>query len=220
MELLRLENIRVQRGGRLVLDGLFLSLSMGEKVVVAGDNGAGKTTLVEAVMGFVPLEGGEIYFKGRKVETEQDFSALRRLVGYSFQNPDEQLFSATVDEELAFGPMNLGLSRREVEERLRKVMETFSIEHLRGRLVHELSGGEKRILSIACVATMEPELFILDEPSLGLDRKRFGQLVSFLQSTNTAVLVVTHDTALLKSLGWKTLWLEDGVLHTTFEFPS
>jgi len=212
MEVLRVEELTVRRGKRKVLDGISFSLRVGEKFIIAGDNGAGKTTLIETVMGFIPAEGGRIYLKGREVRNEEDFYALRTTVGYVFQNPDDQLFSLTVEEELAFAPLNLKLSREEVERRIDRVLKAFSIEHLREKTIHSLSGGEKRIVSIACVLTMEPEALILDEPTTGLDRKRFSRLVEFLKETDKSVIVVTHDVELIKSLGWKVYRLENGKL--------
>jgi len=212
MEVLRVEELTVRRGKRKVLDGISFSLRVGEKFIIAGDNGAGKTTLIETVMGFIPAEGGRIYLKGREVRNEEDFYALRTTVGYVFQNPDDQLFSLTVEEELAFAPLNLKLSREEVERRIDRALKAFSIEHLREKTIHSLSGGEKRIVSIACVLTMEPEALILDEPTTGLDRKRFSRLVEFLKETDKSVIVVTHDVELIKSLGWKVYRLENGKL--------
>ena len=212
MEVLRVEELTVRRGKRKVLDGVTFSLRVGEKFIIAGDNGAGKTTLIETVMGFIPAEGGRIYLKGREVRNEEDFYALRTTVGYVFQNPDDQLFSLTVEEELAFAPLNLKLSREEVERRIDRALKAFSIEHLREKTIHSLSGGEKRIVSIACVLTMEPEALILDEPTTGLDRKRFKRLVEFLKETDKSVIVVTHDVELIKSLGWKVYRLENGRL--------
>jgi cobalt/nickel transport system ATP-binding protein len=212
MEILRVEELTVKRGSRKVLDGVNFRLSSGEKVIIAGDNGAGKTTLIEALMGFVPIEGGKIYLKGREVRSEEDFFRLRTTVGYVFQNPDDQLFSLTVEEELAFAPLNLQVDREEVKRRIDRVLRLFSIEHLRERTVYSLSGGEKRILSIACVLTMNPEALILDEPTTGLDRKRFDRLLDFLKSTEKSVVVVTHDSELIKSLRWKVYRLEEGKL--------
>ncbi|TCK04662.1 energy-coupling factor ABC transporter ATP-binding protein [Phorcysia thermohydrogeniphila] len=216
MEILRVEELTVKRGSRKVLDGVNFSLSSGEKVIIAGDNGAGKTTLIEALMGFVPIEKGKIYLRGKEVRSEEDFFRLRTTVGYVFQNPDDQLFSLTVEEELAFAPLNLRVDREEVKRRIDRVLRLFSIEHLRERTVYSLSGGEKRILSIACVLTMNPEALILDEPTTGLDRKRFNRLLDFLKSTEKSVVVVTHDSELIKSLRWKVYRLEEGKLFPSF----
>jgi cobalt/nickel transport system ATP-binding protein len=212
MEILRVEGLTVSRGSRKILDGVNFRLNNGEKVIIAGDNGAGKTTLIEAIMGFVPMEKGKIYLKGKEVQTEEDFFELRTTIGYVFQNPDDQLFSLTVEEELAFAPLNLKVDRKEIGRRIDRVLRMFSIEHLRGRTVYSLSGGEKRILSVACVLTMNPEALILDEPTTGLDSRRFKKLVEFLKNTEKSVVVVTHDSELVRALNWKVYLLEKGKL--------
>jgi cobalt/nickel transport system ATP-binding protein len=212
MEILRVEGLTVSRGSRKILDGVNFRLNNGEKVIIAGDNGAGKTTLIEAIMGFVPMEKGKIYLKGKEVQTEEDFFELRTTIGYVFQNPDDQLFSLTVEEELAFAPLNLKVDRKEIGRRIDRVLRMFSIEHLRGRTVYSLSGGEKRILSVACVLTMNPEALILDEPTTGLDSRRFKKLVEFLKNTEKSVVVVTHDSELVRTLNWKVYLLEKGKL--------
>jgi cobalt/nickel transport system ATP-binding protein len=216
MEVLRVEELTVSRGERKILDGVTFKLNKGEKVIIAGDNGAGKTTLIETIMGFIPAERGKIYLKGREIKTEEDFYLLRTTVGYVFQNPDDQLFSLTVEEELAFAPLNLKLDREEVKRRIDGVLKVFSIEHLREKTIYSLSGGEKRIVSIACVLTMEPEVLILDEPTTGLDRKRFERLIEFLKSTEKSVVVVTHDSELINVLNWKIYRLEEGKLLPSF----
>jgi cobalt/nickel transport system ATP-binding protein len=171
-----------------------------------------KTSLVETIIGFVKPLKGEIYFSGKKVENEGDFYRLRTSVGYVFQNPDEQLFSPTVEEELAFGPLNLGLNRKEVEKRIKQVFELFKIEHLRKRVTFQLSGGEKRIVSIACVLTMEPKALILDEPTNALDGIHFSRLVEFLKNTDKGLIVITHDDRLLKAFPRKVYELKNGEL--------
>jgi cobalt/nickel transport system ATP-binding protein len=203
MVLLEVKNLSVERNGKLLFENLNFSLREGEKVFVTGPNGGGKTTLVETIMGFVKPLKGEIYFSGKKVETEEDFYKLRTSVGYVFQNPDEQLFSPTVEEELAFAPLNLGLSRREVKDRINRVLKQFKIEHLKERITFQLSGGEKRIVSIACVLTMEPRALILDEPTNALDGVHFTRLVEFLKNTDKGLVVITHDDRLLKTFPWK-----------------
>ncbi len=209
---LKLTNLSVSLKNRPVLQKINFSISSGEKVFILGPNGAGKTTLIETIMGFVPFKEGEIRFKNRIITTEKDFQELRKNIGYVFQNPDDQLFSPTVEEELAFGPLNLGWDRKRVKEKVSEILAFFNIEHLRHKNTYELSGGEKRIVSIACVLTMEPELLIMDEPSNGLDEKNFRILVDFLKDTKRSVIVVTHDKELVRELSWKTYFLRNGRL--------
>jgi len=212
MELLRVENLSVERGGKPLLEDLNFSLQEGEKVFITGPNGAGKTTFVETLMGFIKPLRGKIYLEGEEVKTEEDFYKFRTTIGYVFQNPDEQLFSPTVEEELAFAPLNLGLPRDEVERRINRVLELFEISHLRERVTFKLSGGEKRLVSIACVLTMEPQALILDEPTNALDEKHFQRLFEFLKNTDKGIIVITHDDRLLKNLPWRVYRLEGGKL--------
>ncbi|RKQ60338.1 cobalt/nickel transport system ATP-binding protein [Thermovibrio guaymasensis] len=208
MEVLRVEDLWVKVEGREVLKGVNFSIKEREKVLIVGDNGSGKTTLAETIMGFIRPDRGRILFKGKELKGEEDFNQIRRKIGYCFQNPDEQLFCPTVEEEIAFAPLALGKKREEVEEIVKELLKTFQIEHLRERPTHKLSGGEKRIVSVAAVLSMDPEVLILDEPTLGLDRKRFQILSSFLKETEIPVLLITHEKELIEHLGWRVVRIE------------
>ncbi len=212
MEILKVKYLSVKFGNKYILKDVSFSLLKGEKFFILGSNGAGKTTLIETIMGFIKPESGEIYFLGKKMEKEEDFYELRKNIGYVFQNPDDQLFSPTVEEELAFGPLNLKINRIEIKKRIEKVLNEFGISHLRNRYIHLLSGGEKRIVSIACVLTMEPMALIMDEPSAGLDEMHFNYLIEFLKNTNKSVIIATHDKDLISVLKWKIYKLENGYL--------
>ncbi len=211
MEVLSVEDLRVKLEGREVLKGVNFSLKKGEKVFITGPNGAGKTTFLETLMGFVPFEG-EILFKGKHLKSEDDFALLRGRVGYVFQNPDDQLFAPTVEEELAFAPLVKGIKREQVKEIVERTLREFEIKHLRNKPTYKLSGGEKRIVSVACVVTMDPEVILLDEPTTGLDRNKWEKLVEFFERTGSSLVVVTHDTKLMERLGWKRYVMEDGKL--------
>jgi len=214
LEVLSVENLKVELEGREVLKGVNFSIEYGEKVFITGPNGAGKTTLLETVMGFIPFTG-RISYRGRPLESERDFEEVRGKIGYVFQNPDDQLFAPTVEEELAFAPLVKGLKREEVKRIVETTLREFEIEHLRGKPTYKLSGGEKRIVSVACVVTMDPEVILLDEPTTGLDRKRWNKLVEFFEETESSLIVVTHDTRLMERLGWKRFVMEDGELRSS-----
>jgi len=206
--LLEVKNLTVKRGNKTVLKNFNLSLGWGEKLILAGANGVGKTTLAETILGFIPFEG-EIIFDGKPIKEKNDFKELRRRVGYVFQNPDDQLFMPTVREELAFGPENLGLPAEEIERRIERVALKLGIKSLLDKPVFELSYGQKRLVSIACVLTMEPPLLILDEPTNGLDRENWERVLSFLEKTPNAVLVITHDRELIRRLRWRVVYLSE-----------
>ncbi|HIC08755.1 MAG TPA: ABC transporter ATP-binding protein [Aquificales bacterium] len=218
--LLEVRNLTVRRGNRTVLRNFNLTLREGEKLVLAGANGVGKTTFAETVLGFIPFEG-EIIFEGKPVKGKKDFRELRKRVGYVFQNPDDQLFMPTVREELAFAPENLGLSRDEVAARVLKVSKKFGLENLLDVPTFNLSFGQKRLVSIACILTMEPKLLLLDEPTNGLDRDNWLRVAEFLQTFKGSVIVITHDRELIKFLRWRVVYLSelDFVSSLKFEIP-
>jgi len=218
--LLEVRNLTVKRGNRTVLRNFNLTLKEGEKLVLAGANGVGKTTFAETILGFIPFEG-EIIFEGKPVKGKKDFRELRKRVGYVFQNPDDQLFMPTVREELAFAPENLGLSRDEVAARVLKVSKKFGLENLLDVPTFNLSFGQKRLVSIACILTMEPKLLLLDEPTNGLDRDNWLRVAEFLQTFKGSVIVITHDRELIKFLRWRVVYLSelDFVSSLKFEIP-
>ena len=218
--LLEVRNLTVRRGNRTVLRNFNLTLRESEKLVLAGANGVGKTTFAETVLGFIPFEG-EIIFEGKPVKGKKDFRELRKRVGYVFQNPDDQLFMPTVREELAFAPENLGLSRDEVAARVLKVSKKFGLENLLDEPTFNLSFGQKRLVSIACILTMEPKLLLLDEPTNGLDRDNWLRVAEFLQTFKGSVIVITHDRELIKFLRWRVVYLSelDFVSSLKFEIP-
>jgi len=201
MEIIKVKNFTVRRGGRIIFKNLNLTLFEGEKLILAGPNGVGKTSFVESLLGFVPFEG-EFLFEGKPVKEEEDFRIVRRKIGYVFQNPDDQLFMPTVEEELAFGPDNLGWPPRRVKEKVEMVAQELNLQHLLNKNIFELSFGQKRLVSIACVLTMEPKVLILDEPTNGLDRENWKRVAEFLEKTTKTVLLITHDPHLVEGLGW------------------
>ncbi len=200
---MKVKNLSLEIEGREVFKGVSFSVNEGEKLFITGDNGCGKSSLIETIMGFLKPKEGKISFKGKELKREEDFKELRSKVGYVFQNPDDQLFCPNVEEEIAFAPLVKGKNREETEEIVRKILREFEIEHLKDRPTHKLSGGEKRIVSIGAVLSMEPEGLILDEPTVGLDRKRFRKLVNFLEETPKTVIVITHERELIEELNWK-----------------
>ncbi len=191
-EIFRAEDVYVKRGENLVLKGFNLAVGEGEKLLLLGPNGSGKTTFFEVVVGFVKPERGRLLFMGKPVEAESDFRLLRRKVGYVFQDPESQILMPTVEEEIAFGLLNLGMPRSKIREEVEMVLSAFGISHLKRKFTHELSWGEKRLLSIASIAVMKPELFLLDEPFAGLDERGVRIVASFLKEYDKAVILASH----------------------------
>ena len=208
--LLELREISFGYGERLIFSGLNLSLWEGQRIGLAGPNGAGKTTLLRLMLGLERPKAGAIYFRGKKLEREKDFYPLRREVGLVFQDPDDQLFCPTVEEDLAFGPLNLGLSRNEVARRVKEVLELLGLEGFEKRYTYKLSGGEKRLVALGAVLTMKPRFLLLDEPTGDLDLPNIKKLSFILKEFVPSYLVVSHDFSFLEEVSQEILWLEGG----------
>ena len=160
------------------LRGVSFELCEGEKVALVGPNGAGKSTLMLHLNGI--LNGhGEVTVGGNRL-TRDNLPAVRAMVGLVFQNPDDQLFSPTVFEDVAFGPLHMGLPMAEVEARVKSALEAVRMSGFRDRLSHHLSVGEKKRIAIATVLSMDPQILVLDEPSAGLDPRARRTLINLL----------------------------------------
>lgn len=195
--------------GTPALDGVSFRVHAGESVAVVGANGAGKSTLLLALNGLVTPSAGEARI-GEVPVTPATRAQIHRTVGYVFQDADDQLFMATVREDVAFGPLNLGLAAAEVEARVQAALETVGAAHLAGRAPYRLSGGEKRAVAIAGVLAMQPSVLLLDEPSAGLDPASRRRLITLLNSFSHTKLVATHDLDLVLDTCSRVLVMRDG----------
>ncbi len=169
--------------------------------------------MVEIIMGFVKPLSGSIYFKGKEVNSERDFYNVRRAIGYVFQDPDDQLFSPTVAEDIAFGLLNIGTDRKQIDSIIDTVLKDLGIYHLKERITYRLSGGEKRLVSIATVLAMQPEAIILDEPINGLDEDNRQKVAEILRRLNSTLLIISHNEAFLKDVATEIFSLRDGKLY-------
>ena len=171
----------------------------GERMGLVGLNGSGKTTLFHLVMGLLnPLEGKiEIFGEERKVEN--DFVEVRERIGLLFQDPDDQLFSPTVAEDIAFGPLNLRKNHQETKKILKETLETLGLDGFENRITYNLSYGEKRLVSLATVWAMQPKILLLDEPVIWLDEKTIEKIVQILNSnSHLSYIIISHDKKFLK----------------------
>ena len=178
--------------------GLCFSWREGERVGVEGPNGSGKTTLLRLLMGLEQPSAGTLCHRGETVGRDQ--RALRRLrlgIGYVAQNSEDQLFSVTVWEDVAFGPLNLGLKRKEARARAMEALAELGVEHLADRATDSLSGGEKKLVAIATVWSMRPGALVLDEPTALLDDASAMRVRELLARDARARVVVSHDPAFL-----------------------
>lgn len=194
--------------GQQALMGTSLSLQPGEKAALVGPNGSGKSTLMLNILGI--LNGsGEITVAGIP-RTEDNLPLIRSRVGLVFQNPDDQLFSPTVYEDVAFGPLHMGYNEEETHQRVQNALEMVGMHEYGQRLSYHLSVGEKKRVAIATVLSMEPDLIILDEPSAGLDPKARRTLIDLLRSLPQSLLVATHDLLMVQELLPRTIILDRG----------
>ncbi len=194
--------------GTRALAGIDLRIQAGEAVALLGPNGAGKTTFVLHLNGL--LAGtGEIRVCGLRVE-KRNLPKIRQKVGLLFQEADDQLFMPTVREDVAFGPMNLGLPEPEVERAVEAALAMVGLEGMEKRAPYHLSAGEKRRAALAGVLAMNPEILVLDEPTTWLDPPGRASLIELLQSLKQTKLIVTHDLELVRLLCTRALFFERG----------
>lgn len=200
--------------GRPVLSDCDLALRAGDRIGLVGDNGSGKTTLLSLIVGLLRPTGGRIEAFGRTRACEADFVEVRRRAGLLFQDADDQLFCPTVAEDVAFGPLNLGLSRHEARGIVSRTLDALGLAAYENRITYRLSGGEKRLVALATVLAMEPDVLLLDEPGTGLDEASTERVIEILNGLPQAMLVVSHDRQFLARTTTSTLRLVEGRLET------
>lgn len=194
--------------GQVALRDVSLTVGRGEKMALVGPNGAGKSTLLLHLNGI--LRGsGRVEVLGQPVQDGR-LGSVRAQVGFVFQNPDDQLFSPTVFEDVAFGPLYMGLPREEIQERVRRALEQVGMEAFEERMPHHLSLGERKRVAIATVLAMDPEILALDEPSMGLDPRARRGLITLLRELPQTMVVATHDMPLVRDLLPWTVILDQG----------
>jgi len=192
----------------VALRGVSFNLCEGDKVALVGPNGAGKSTLMLQLNGILDGRGG-IEIGGMRL-TRDNLPVIRAMVGLVFQNPDDQLFSPTVFEDVAFGPLHMGLPEDEVMARVDSALEAVRMSSYRDRLSHHLSVGEKKRIAIATVLSMNPKILILDEPSAGLDPRARRTLINLLHELPITMLVSTHDIRMVQEWFPRTIVMDDG----------
>ncbi len=194
--------------GHEALRGVSLHLCQGDKVALVGPNGAGKSTLMLHLNGILTGKG-EVTVAGLPFN-KKNLPLIRAAVGLVFQNPDDQLFSPTVFEDVAFGPLHMGLPENEVHSRVAEALDAVRMSSFAERLSHHLSVGEKKRIAIATVLSMRPQLLILDEPSAGLDPRARRTLINLLRELPITMLVSSHDLAMVKELFPRTIVMDNG----------
>lgn len=195
--------------GYEALRGVSLRITHGEKVALVGANGAGKSTLLLHTDGLLLPARGEVVVGGITL-TRKTLPFVRQAVGLVFQNPDDQLFMPTVEEDVAFGPANMGLTGEEIERRVTAALGAVGALHLRKASPYRLSGGQKKSVSIATVLSMEPSVLVLDEPTANLDPHARRQTIELIRRFSHTTLVATHDMEMVLELCPRTIVMRGG----------
>lgn len=195
-----------------VFNGLNFTFS-GERIGLIGDNGSGKTTLLHLMVGLITPQSGEVLLNGNALKSQNDFHDLRKQVGFLFQNVDDQLFSPSVLEDVAFGPLNLGHSGKEAKSIALEVLSKIGMTAYQDRITHHLSGGEKRLVGLATVLAMRPSVLMLDEPTNDLDQAARNRLLDILGELDLPLILISHDWDFLAKLTDCYYALEHGKLR-------
>jgi cobalt/nickel transport system ATP-binding protein len=195
-------------GEQQALHNISLCLAKGEKAALVGPNGAGKSTLLLHLNGILKGDG-KLFVAGLPVEKDH-LPLIRSKVGLVFQNPDDQLFSPTVYEDVAFGPLHMGCPEDEVHRRVRSALDMTGMSGYADRLSHHLSVGEKKRIAISTVLAMNPEILILDEPTAGLDPRARRSLIALLLHLPLTMLISTHDMRMVRDLCSRTIVMDEG----------
>jgi len=214
--IIKLENIffSYPGSGKKVLDGLNLDVFKGDKIGMVAPNGSGKTTLFHTIMGLCKPESGSIEIFGKYVKDEKDFYSVRSKIGLLFQDSDDQLFCPTVIDDVAFGPLNLGAPPEKAVKIAENTLQALGIRELENCITHRLSGGQKRLVALASVLAMEPEVLLLDEPTSGLDTGFKEKLVSILVNLDITCIVISHEFDFLSKVTNTLLSMDNGKILT------
>ena len=210
MSAIKFQNISFSYpGGHQVLRDVSFSIEKGEKVALVGLNGSGKSTLLLHTNGLLMADSGTVLVDGIAI-TPKTIGHARQAVGMVFQNADDQLFMPTVEADVAFGPRNMGLPEEEVKRRVEKALKQTNCQDLKDRAPFHLSGGQKKMASIATVLSMEPEILVFDEPTSGLDFAAEAQFISIVDRLPHTILMSTHDMDLARRLCTRAILMDHG----------
>lgn len=195
--------------GRNVLQGVELSVEHGKSVGLIGANGVGKSTLLKLLVGLLTDYEGTVMVLGQAV-TKKNVADIRKKTGYVFQDSDSQLFMSTVYEDVAFGPRNYGLPEDIVEQKVMSALQKVHMEELRDRQNYRMSGGQKKLASIATILSMEPEIVLFDEPTIALDPRNRRNVIRILNEMSGTKLIASHDLDMILDTCEQTVLLAEG----------
>ncbi|MDM8539343.1 ABC transporter ATP-binding protein, partial [Desulfobacterales bacterium HSG17] len=200
-----------------IIDHLDLDIKNGERLGMMAPNGSGKTTLLHTIMGLCKPDSGVIEIFGNQIKHEKDFIPIRSKIGLLFQDSDDQLFCPTVLEDVAFGPLNLGFSQSDAIDIAKNTLKDLEIQDFEQEVTHRMSGGQKRLVALAAVLAMKPEVLLLDEPTAGLDNKVKNRLIDILKNLDITYLVISHEFDFIKAVTDKIYSMEKGRILTDDE---
>lgn len=208
--MIELKNVSFSYNSNIeVLSNINLNINKNESIGIIGANGVGKSTLLKLLVGLELGYTGEIIIDDVKVEKKK-LSEIRQKIGYVFQDSDSQLFMPTIYEDVAFAPKNYGFSEEEVQSRTIKALKNVGIEDLKDRPIYHLSGGQKKLASIATVLSMKPDILIFDEPTIALDPRNRRKFIEVLNSLSGTKIVASHDLDLIYDTCEKTILISNG----------
>ncbi|MDR2443769.1 MAG: energy-coupling factor ABC transporter ATP-binding protein [Deltaproteobacteria bacterium] len=196
-----------------VLKGLNLKVTSDHRLGLVGANGTGKTTVLSIIMGLLKPTSGTVEIFGKLRKTEADFREVRPKLGFVFQDANDQLFSPTVADDIAFGPLNLGASRKQADDIVKEVLDSLGLSGFGPRVTYGLSGGERKLVALGTALALKPRLLILDEPTTFLDEKSVARLEAIINNSTLPVLIVSHDHDFLDRVTTKKVRLLDGIIE-------
>jgi cobalt/nickel transport system ATP-binding protein len=197
-------------GGGPVFENLDFRLCEREKVGLVGPNGTGKTTLFHLIVGLLVPTSGTIELFGKPVTEEKEFRVARQRIGLLFQDADDQLFCPTVLEDVAFGPLNQGRTAKEATEIAKETVRSLGLEGLESRVTHKLSGGEKKLVALATILAMKPEVLLLDEPTTALDFETTERIIKILSKIELSFVFISHNMDFILQTAEKIYGMEKG----------
>ena len=195
-----LKKLSYENGGNTLCKNIDLNITHKEKIAIIGPNGCGKTTLLDIIAGLKQKSSGSLELFHNQIENENDFRPMRDLVGYLFQNSDNQFLAPIVLDDVAFSLLSAGMNQEEALLKSTMMLNDLGIEHLKDKIVYNLSGGEKKLVALAGVLVTEPKLMLLDEPTNGLDHNVQIKLVEILKNIDKSIIIVSHHREFIDSI--------------------
>jgi cobalt/nickel transport system ATP-binding protein len=216
-EMIRLEDVHFSYSSRPILKNVNFSIREGDRIGLVGPIGSGKTTLLRLIVGLLRPTNGVIWAFGKQRRCEPDFYDVRERVGFMFQDSNQQLFCPAVLEDVAFGPLNQGKSKEEAKRLASSMLKLVGLEGFEDRLICKLSCGEKRLVSLASVLAMQPNVLLLDEPTNGLDDSYKSRIINVLKTLPQSMVIVSHESEFISNITSNLMKVSSGsvVLHGT-----